>query len=220
MFGRRRCPVVLLAAFVLGGLGAATARGLESLVPDAEFDDGFFAWTNLDPGAGAMQYVFQEGHDRCLGYLRWTSTASGAGSTVELESPCLDLSGPATDTWSLGADFYFASGQTHQGEASVRIEWFTAAGCAGAPAATDDSPAVSSTVTDAWQTSMADVIEPGAGAASALVRLRLTNQTASVGSLVVRVDGVQLRPGAGYLFAGDFEAGAPERTCRWPTLSP
>lgn len=220
MSGRQRWPLTLLAVSVLGWLGTVTARGLDSLVPDAEFDDGFFAWTNLDSGTGAMQYIFQAGHDRCLGDLRWTSTASGAGTTVELESPCLDLSGAATDTWSLGADFYFTSGQTHQGDASLRVEWFSSAECSGAPAGTDDGPAVTSTVADTWQTSRADLTEPGAGAASALVRLRLTNQSAGAGSLVVRVDGVQLRPGGGYLFAGNFEAGAPELTCRWLTRSP
>lgn len=201
-----------LAVAIVAVTAMASAARAQELIANGEFDVGVAGWARYGAGSEPMFILFGD-RDECAS----SGAAEFAGNTLDQDNwmrTCVTGLSPLS-AYSLAGNVRFISSTTDS--VLLGIEWHdSTADCLGAIVggfATTDT--LFADGNNAWTLlSNSSIVSP-ASARSAYVSLLL--QTPSFGLAVVRVDGVHLGPGHGYLFGDGYESGS---LCRWSSASP
>ncbi len=192
---------------VLAVTAMASGARAQNRIANGEFDVGVSGWSRYGFGTEPTFILFGD-HDACAN----SGAAEFSGNTLDQDNwvrTCVPGITPLAD-YSLEASVRFIAGATDS--VLVGIEWHdSSADCLGATVGgfpmTDTLFAGGSNV---WTLlSNSNIVAP-ANAGSAYVSLLLHTPGAS--SAVVRIDGVHLVPGHGFLFGDGYESGS---LCRW-----
>lgn len=189
----------------------ASAARAQNLIANGEFDVGVAGWSRYGSG-GEPTFILLGDHDECAS----SGAAEFSGNTLDQDNwmrTCVPGLAPLS-AYSLEGRVRFIAGAADS--VLIGIEWHdSTADCLGATVGgfplTDTLFAGGS---DVWTLlSNSNVVSP-ANAGSAYVSLVL--HTPSSSSAVVRIDGVHLVTGHGFLFGDGYESGS---LCRWSGAS-
>jgi len=210
----RLSPFVALA--VLLAVALATQADAGNLVPNSEFDRDTAGWDEVSDGQSLLGWASLD-HDTC---------GAGSGSALAANGATTPDNGMGFHTcvtgvvggqsYSLGGDLRFPTGQTATGTANLTVFWYGSSDCSVHFLGVEPAqPELSTDTSGVWVSALSESAIAPASAHSAELRVTVIKEQAN-DVLLLRFDGVYLAPGGGFLFGDGLDTGS---FCRWSALS-